>query len=219
MRMRLHQPEGHRRRMVVMLALLAASSGVAVPVPAAVAQTPPTASGASLSPGDAIRLAFWRDPSLSGEYPVDETGVVVLPHIGVRQVTDLSPAELRARLLAEYGAVLENQGVHVTLLRRVRVLGAVRTPGLYLVDGTMSVADAVALAGGVLPNGRADAVRVLRDGGQIRVDLRAPSGADPDLQSGDQITVAESSWFARNSAALLGAGISALGFLLGQAIF
>jgi protein involved in polysaccharide export with SLBB domain len=219
MRMRLRRPDMRGRRMVVMLAVVAGLGGVAAPASEAVAQTAATASGAPLRPGDAVRLVFWRDPSLSGEYPIDETGVLVLPHIGVRRATDLSPAELRERLLADYEAVLENQGIHVTLLRRVRVLGEVRTPGLYLVDGTMSVADAVALAGGLTPSGRPDAVSVVRDGERIRIDLREPSGGEPELRSGDQITVAESSWFARNSAALVGASISALGFLLGQAIF
>lgn len=186
----------------------------------AVAQTAvPGSEVGPLEPGDAIRLGFWREPSLSGEYPVDETGTVVLPHLGIREVRGLQPRMLRERLLEEYSRVLENQGVQVTLLRRVSILGAVRNPGLYRVDGTMTVADALALAGGLAPNGRLERVRIVREGRAIPVDLASDLPADRVLRSGDQITVAESGWLARNSAALLGATISAIGFLLGQAIF
>lgn len=179
----------------------------------------PQGASAPLEPGDAIRLSFWREPSLSGEYPVDEGGTVVLPHVGMRDVRGLAPAVLRGRILEDYAAVLENQSVQVTLLRRVRILGAVRDPGLYRVDGTMTIADALALAGGLTPGGRIGSVRIVRDGQVLPVDLTSDLPADRILRSGDQITVPESGWLARNSAALLGAGISALGFILGQAIF
>ena len=33
----------------------------------------------ALQPGDSIRLFFWRDRDLDGEYVVDETGTAVLP--------------------------------------------------------------------------------------------------------------------------------------------
>src|SRR2546422_6503030 len=54
-----------------------------------------------LAPGDAIQLAFWREPQLGGDFPVDETGSVVLPLIGVRTVTRLTPEQLKAALLAD----------------------------------------------------------------------------------------------------------------------
>jgi polysaccharide export outer membrane protein len=184
-----------------------------------IAQSAPAdAAAVPLEPGDAIRLAFWREPALSGEYPVDAHGSVVLPYVGERTVTGIAPATLRAELLEEYTNVLANQAVQVSLLRRVRVLGAVRSPGLYRVDATMTIADALALAGGLTPDGRLDGVRIVRGGDVIPVDLTsdAPVGS---LHSGDQITVRESGWLARNSAALLGATISALGFLIGQAVF
>lgn len=196
------------RGLLLLLGLLA----LAVPVAA-------QGIGVPLEPGDAIRLAFWREPALSGEYPVDETGTVVLPYVGARTVTGIDAAALRRRILEEYEGVLANQGVQVGMLRRIRILGAVRTPGLYRVDATMSLADALALAGGLAPNGRVDGVRIVRGGQVIPVDLQAETPVEAILRSGDQITVAESGWLARNSGALLGAAISAVGFVVGQAIF
>jgi protein involved in polysaccharide export with SLBB domain len=174
---------------------------------------------AALQPGDAIRLGFWREPALSGEYPVDEAGGVVLPYLGARTVAGVDPIALRRRLAEEYAGVLENQEVQIGLLRRIRILGAVRNPGLYRVDATMTIADALAQAGGLAPNGRAGGIRVVRGGEVIPVDLTEGAAAALTLRSGDQISVAETGWFARNSGALLGAAISALGFLVGQAVF
>jgi polysaccharide export outer membrane protein len=176
-------------------------------------------ASAPLQPGDAVRLGFWREPALSGEYAVDESGTVVLPYLGGRSVTGVDPLALRRRLAEEYAGVLENQEVQIGLLRRIRILGAVRNPGLYRVDATMTIADALALAGGLAPNGRAGDIRILRAGETIPVDLAGGAPAGLALRSGDQITVAEAGWFARNSGALLGAAISAIGFLVGQAVF
>jgi len=55
-----------------------------------------------LAPGDAIQLAFSREPDLGGDFPVDENGSVVLPLLGVRTVRERSPAQLKRSLLADY---------------------------------------------------------------------------------------------------------------------
>jgi polysaccharide export outer membrane protein len=200
-----------------LLLFAAVVPAVAQATPAAA--PPPAAAEAPLEPGDALKLTFWREPVLSGTYPVDEAGGVALPYLGLRTVTATPTAELRRRLLQEYEGILANQGVHVEVLRRVRVLGAVRSPGLYRVDPTMSLADALALAGGVTPDGRLDAVRLVRDGREQRLDLERAVPAAEMLRSGDQIVVPERSWMARNSAPLIGASISALGFIVAQALF
>jgi polysaccharide export outer membrane protein len=204
---------------LTLAAVLAVICAAVAPAPLIAQSAPADAVDVPLEPGDAIRLAFWREPALSGEYPVDAHGSVVLPYVGERTVTGIAPTTVRAELLAEYANVLANQAVQVSLLRRVRILGAVRSPGLYRVDATMTIADALALAGGLSPNGRLDGVRIVRGGMVIPVDLTSDAPVDGSLHSGDQITVRESGWLARNSAALLGATISALGFLIGQAVF
>src|SRR5947208_10831305 len=95
-------------------------------------------SGAPLHPGDRIRLRIWRKPDLSGDYDVDESGQAVFPKVGPLKVTGMSPAGLKDTLVKAYQVFLRNPAVEVRLLRRVNILGAVRTPGLYQVDPTMS---------------------------------------------------------------------------------
>jgi polysaccharide export outer membrane protein len=180
-------------------------------VPAAVA------SAGSLLPGDIIRLRIWREPDLSGEYPVDAHGVVVFPKIGAQRVTGESQDELRERLVDLYQRYLRNPSIEVVFLRRINVLGSVRSPGLIPVDPTMAVADALALAGGVTPDGRQDRIQLIR-GGEVRTARISQRTriADLPLHSGDQLYVPEKSWFSRNGIAntLISAGLGLVSVLI-----
>ena len=153
-----------------------------------------------LRPGDLIRLRIWREPDLSGEFQVDENGVATFPKIGPFKVLDESSESLKAKLLSGYGVYLRNPSVEVTLLRRINVLGAVQKPGLYPVDPTMTIADAVAAAGGATPLGDQHNVELVRNG--VRVSQGINSNiriAETPLRSGDQIFVPERSFIVRNS--------------------
>jgi polysaccharide export outer membrane protein len=153
-----------------------------------------------LRPGDIVRLKIWREPDLSGDFQVDETGVVVFPLIGPRTVTDVPPDSLRSQLVDAYATYLRHPSIDVVLLRRVNVLGAVAKAGLYPVDPTMTVADVLALAGGPTSIGDPNKVRLIRDGETITASLgqRTIVGELP-VRSGDQFFVPERSWISRNS--------------------
>ena len=184
---------------IVLIAIASSSSP-------AVAQVP---SSGTLRPGDVIRLRIWREPDLSGDFAVDETGTVVFPRIGALRVVEESPESLKARLVKAYEAFLNHSSINITLLRRLQVLGAVRNPGLYPVDATMTVADALALAGGTTPQGDPDRIELVRDGQRIAARLSANTPiTGSQLQSGDQIFVPERSWVSRN-AGVVAAGITA----------
>ena len=107
-----------------------------------------SAQSGPLKPGDVIRLSISREEGMSGDYAVDETGHAGLPLIGMKPVTAVPADQLRREIVAAYEEQLRNQTIQVVFLRRVRVLGEVRNPGLYHVDPTMTLGDAIALAGG-----------------------------------------------------------------------
>lgn len=165
-----------------------------------------------LEPGDAIGVLLSREPDLSGQYSVDEQSLVRLPLIGTRNVRDVPPRQLRQEILDAYGEQVRNQAVQVTLLRRVRVLGAVNEPGLYHVDPTMTVVDAVALAGGASSLGRLTDVEIFRDGERIESTLELSNLEQ--IRSGDQIVVPERSWLSRNTGVVIGATLSLVGILV-----
>lgn len=157
-----------------------------------------------LRPGDVVRLRIWREPDLSGDFMVDETGVATLPKVGPVQVSGRSVDSLKVDLLAIYRRYVSQPSIEITPLRRVQVTGAVRTPGLYTVDPTMTIADAIALAGGVTPDGRRDRVVLIRGSEAINARLAQPAGRPP-LRSGDALYVPQRSWLARNPGMVIAA--------------
>jgi protein involved in polysaccharide export with SLBB domain len=163
-------------------------------------------SALALRPGDAVRLRIWREPDLSGDFPVNESGVVVLPKIGPRRVIAESPDSLKAWVVRSYATFLRNPSIEVLLVRRIQVLGAVKNPGLYPVEPMMTVADAIALAGGTTPQGRSNKVELRRQGERVPGKLagRLLIGESP-IRSGDQIFVPERSWISRNPGIVVGA--------------
>lgn len=198
------------------IALVSALLLAALPTGHAEAQTPPAVGAPSawaaqpLQPGDIIRLRIWREDDMSGEYPINEEGIAVLPRLGHTRVAGETPRQLESRLVTEYAKYLQQPSIEVTLLRRIQVLGAVRSPGLHKVDATMAVSDVLALAGGTTPQGDPDRIELIRGGERIQVRLSADTRVtDSAIQSGDQIYVPERSWLSRNSG-ILAAGITSL---------
>jgi polysaccharide biosynthesis/export protein ExoF len=107
------------------------------------------------SPGEAasaaLRTSFQR-MDLSGEYVVDEAGMISLPRLGVLQAENTGTQELQAALTAAFEkAVGRPVDVNVAIVERapVYVVGAVRNPGAYKFVPNMTVLHAVALAGGI----------------------------------------------------------------------
>jgi protein involved in polysaccharide export with SLBB domain len=186
------------------LALIASS----LPSRVLQAQAPPVAvmSTMTLRPGDALRVRISREPDLSGEFMVDEHGEVTLPRLGRRLVRGVPIDSVRARVTGDYSELLRDVTIELTPLYRVRVTGAVRNPGLYTADPTMTVADAVSLAGGVTPQGRNGAVSIMRDGALLPTSLSPASRlVELSLRSADELYVPERSWLSRNAGVAIGA--------------
>ena len=198
-----------RQRMLtlVSLALLhLASASVSAQSPVVVQSAAnPGFTSSALHPGDVLRVRILREPDLSGEFTIDETGVVMLPKLGPVRAVDEPVAALKARIIESFARYV-TQPVEVTPVLRVRVLGAVRTPGIYKVEPAMTLADAIALAGGTTPTANDNRVRLIRDGQTLDVTLTPNAAmADSPLRSGDQLYVPERSWLSRNPGVLAGA--------------
>jgi polysaccharide export outer membrane protein len=163
-----------------------------------------------LRPGDVVRLRIWREPDMSGDFPVNETGIVVLPRLGPLNVIAESSGSLRARLVDAYAEFLNHRSIDVTLLRRIQVLGAVRQPGVYPVDPTMTISDVLAVAGGATTDGDPNKLELIRAGQQIPGRISRQSLiSESHVRSGDQIFVPERGWARRNSGFLAAAIITA----------
>jgi polysaccharide export outer membrane protein len=183
--------------LTVLLLAIGASTGAAQTS----APDRPPASRDSLRSGDIIKLWIWREETLSGTFAVPDDGMVVFPKLGPLKVTGIPAQDLKGMLITEYQKYLRNPAIEVSFLRRINVLGAVKAPGVYTVEETMTIAHAVAMAGGANVGGKPDEVQLFRDGQRLvaKISARTLIG-DLQIRSGDQLWVPERSWVSRNAA-------------------
>ncbi len=175
------------------------------------AQQAPSPQLATLGPGDGLRLRIYREPDLSGEYVVDERGVVVLPKIGEWRVTGIPADSVRGAIRAALRQFLATESIEITPFRRVAVTGAVLKPGLYPVDPSMSVADALILAGGVSPTGKERVVELRTAGAQNGRKISAEMRVwDTGAGGTQQLHVPQKPWAQRNGTLLVSLTISAI---------
>ncbi len=155
---------------------------------------------AGVRPGDVVRVWIWREADLTGEFAVDARGRVVLPLLGERTVAGASSEQLADLLRNDFRRYLTNPSIQVTVLRRLTVSGQVARPGLYPVDATVTVGDAIALAGGLTPTANASRIRLIRDGRVLTTAVEPSLVLErSEVQSGDAIHVPERSWLSRNA--------------------
>lgn len=180
----------HKLAHALLLAILIAPSN-------AVAQDP-TSRLALLRPGDVVRMKIWREPDLSGDFTIDQTGIVTLPRLGPRSAVATPPDSLRAGIIQDLKRFLTSPAIEVEFMRRVSIGGGVLKPGVYLVDEVMTVADAVTMAGG-MQRQDVKAVELVRDGNPTgrTLDLVTRLSAVP-IRSGDELRVPRQNWFQQN---------------------
>lgn len=217
---RLRRPGGVRLARAAFLGLMALSAGCGGARAQRAGAPLPAASGAPTSdprilPGDLLRLDVWREPEWSGEFLVGADGMVTLPWVGDLDVRGESQRSLKARLTEAYGREVRDAVVALTVLKRIRVVGEVRSPGIVPVDPTQTVADALAMAGGRSDGGRRDQVLLRRGGETLSVPVLETSPLyGMAVETGDEILVPQRSWISRNSAAVGGYAAGILGLVL-----
>lgn len=158
-----------------------------------------------IAPLDTVTVKVFKMPDLSGDYEVDLTGQLSMPLIGNVEAVELTTAQLDKRLTEKLGErYLENPDVSVGLKastrRSVTVDGAVKEAGSYPVTGSMTLMQAVALAGGTADDANARRVAVFRQIGGKRqaaafdlVSIRRGQAEDPRVYPGDIVVIDGSS--------------------------
>lgn len=161
-----------------------------------------------------IRLQVWREPDWDGDYLVDQFGVVALPLVGDVQTAGLTQRSLKALLQEAYGREIPTLALTVLVLKRIRVSGEVRVPGIHILDPTLRVADALLLSGGRTGDGKADEVLLRRAGRteavNVLVDTRLSELA---LETGDELIVRARPWLSRNAMGVVGSVLGAAGLV------
>lgn len=104
-----------------------------------------------LSPGDKLKLEVFREEGLSGEYMVNDQGMIGLPLVGDVQAAGKTLAQLRGDLTTTLGQHYVRDArinLDVVSYRPIYILGEVQKPGEYAYGDQLSVLALVAKAGG-----------------------------------------------------------------------
>lgn len=152
--------------------------------------------------GDEINVAVFQHDELSFQEKVNSSGIVVFPLVGDVLVKGKDVLGLRQELTAKYTRYLVHPEVIVRITKsssqNFMVVGEVRTPGLFTLDGSYSVSEALAKAGGLTDDGQINKVLLIRRGPQgsdvRRIAFNSDystmeSSVDTGLQSGDIVYV------------------------------
>lgn len=115
-----------------------------------------------IKPGDVLNIQVLSHPEFSGQFAVNENGLIDYPLLSEEPVINISTSELMNTLTLRLARHIDNPLVLVTIEEKkemiITVLGQVLKPGPVRVFEGASVQEAVALAGG--PGVSADVERV-----------------------------------------------------------
>ncbi len=156
-----------------------------------------------LHPGDKLVVGVYDDPKLlPQEITVSPDGKISYPLVGELQVGGKTVQQIRiemeARLKKYISEPIATVIVTAVLGNVVYVIGQVTKPGQIIMNPTMNVLQALAVAGGGNPYAKLDSIIVIRStpGGQRVLPFRygqVSSGKDlsqnVDLESGDVVVV------------------------------
>lgn len=150
-----------------------------------------TGSDLSVRPGDQIRIAVWRQPEFSGDFPVAPDGTIQHPLLAEIRVVGSTRAQIREQILRALQRYEREPQFVFDFLYRVGVSGEVRLPSLYTLTPETTIPQALAAAGGASDNARLDQAVLLRGGQETVIDLLRPTPeiAAMKIQSGDILRV------------------------------
>ncbi len=155
-----------------------------------------------IGPEDVLHLFVWKEPDLSMEVRVLPDGRIAFPLVGEVQAAGLSVGDLRAIMTEKLGKFVEAPEVTVivkeALSRRIYTIGEVNKPGPYPLAPSMTVLQALSVAGGFAEWANKEEILVIRrqGGEEVRIPFDYPaflSGKEPQqnilLEPNDTVVV------------------------------
>src|SRR5437899_250769 len=144
------------------------------------AAAPPSTSSDEfvIGPGDVLAINVWKETDISKVIPVRSDGRISLPLIGELQSSGLTPKQLEAEITKRLKDYVADPSVTVVVQeirsQKINVLGMVARPGSYAITSSLTVLDAIALAGGFRDFAKQKSIYVLHenaDGTQSRLSF------------------------------------------------
>jgi len=154
--------------LVLTSGISAVSSGPAK-VKSTPAVRPPSATPDEylIGPDDLLVVNVWKEPEISRSVLVRPDGKISLPLIGDLPANGRTPIQLRDEIKQQLRGYLSDPEVTVIVQearsRKFNILGEVEHPGSYALSKSMTVLDAIAVAGGFREFAKTTKIFILRD--------------------------------------------------------
>jgi polysaccharide export outer membrane protein len=140
---------------------------------------------------DRLSIRVWKNPELNTDIEVRPDGTITMPLLGDVRAVDITPTELKKEIGKALSQYIKEAGAVVTVAvtevnaYKVTVSGNVLQPGVYPSRQFLTVADAVALAGGPNRFAKVNEVVLIRPnpkGGVRRIPIDYEA-----IQKGEQL--------------------------------
>jgi polysaccharide export outer membrane protein len=161
------------------------------------AEVSPTDTGSDaqsyvLGAGDRVRIKVYGEADISGEYEIDNNGVVSIPLAGRLKAAGLTTRQFEKAVAAALsrGIVRDPRvSAEIATYRPFYILGEVKKAGEYPYKSGLTVLDAIASAGGYTYRANESKVVIRRAGSNVEetVSLNTPVPVYP----GDNIRIPE----------------------------
>jgi polysaccharide export outer membrane protein len=152
---------------------------------------------------DVLSINVWKEAEVSRTVPVRSDGKISLPLAGEVQASGQTPLQLEKLLAAKLQSFISEPEVTVIVTeiksQKFNILGMVNKSGTFPLTSSLTVLDAVALAGGLRDFAKQKSIYVLRknpDGGESRLPFNYKEvikgknmAQNIKLQPGDTIVV------------------------------
>ncbi len=151
---------------------------------------------------DVLAVNVWKEPDISRSIPVRSDGKISLPLVGEVQAAGLTPLSLEKEIASRLKNYISEPEVTVMVQQvnsqKFNILGQVVKPGSYMVVNSLTVLDAIALAGGFRDFAKQKSIYVLRQSatGESRIPFNYKEvshgknmAQNIKLQPGDTIIV------------------------------
>jgi polysaccharide export outer membrane protein len=155
----------------------------------------------SFGPTDVFEVRVFGEPELTSTYRVSPEGSIDFPLIGRVMVKGMSPAQVAEEIRSRLQSYVKQPQVSVFVKevnsKKVTVYGQVQHPGTINFAESMTITQAISVAGGLTAMAARDRVRVtrIRDGkaetSLVNVKEVSEGNATYYLQPGDEVFVPE----------------------------
>lgn len=150
---------------------------------------------------DSLQVTVWKEPTLSGTFPVRPDGMISLVLVGDLPAAGRTPMQLGADVTQRLKKYIQDPVVTVVVLavnsQKVFLIGEVAKAGPIMLTPGMTPLQAIAAAGGLSTFANSKKIYILRgsSGKQQKIPynykqaLKGDSKEDVSLQPGDTIVI------------------------------